>query len=96
MFSVPQLVAWITQGYTLESGDVILTGTPVGSRRGAHVPPRWLEDGDVVEITIEGLGTLRNPVVRNQACAARRRVARDRSLERTIRRPDVPSCNDPR
>ena len=69
VFSVPQLVAWITQGTTLESGDVILTGTPSGVGA-AHVPPRYLEDGDVVEITIEGLGTLRNPVVRNR----RRRV----------------------
>jgi 2-keto-4-pentenoate hydratase/2-oxohepta-3-ene-1,7-dioic acid hydratase in catechol pathway len=65
VFSVSQLVAWITQGTTLESGDVILTGTPSGVGA-ARVPPRYLEDGDVVEITIEGLGTLRNPVVRNQ------------------------------
>jgi 2-keto-4-pentenoate hydratase/2-oxohepta-3-ene-1,7-dioic acid hydratase in catechol pathway len=66
VFSVAKLVAWITQGCTLDAGDVILTGTP-GGVGAAHVPPRWLTDGDVVEITIEGIGTLRNPVVRTPA-----------------------------
>jgi acylpyruvate hydrolase len=42
---------------------VILTGTPAGVGA-ARTPPRWLLDGDVVEITIGGVGTLRNPVVR--------------------------------
>jgi 2-keto-4-pentenoate hydratase/2-oxohepta-3-ene-1,7-dioic acid hydratase in catechol pathway len=63
VFSVPKLIAWITQGTTLDTGDVILTGTPSGVGA-AQVPPRFLSDGDVVEITIEGIGTLRNPVVR--------------------------------
>jgi 2-keto-4-pentenoate hydratase/2-oxohepta-3-ene-1,7-dioic acid hydratase in catechol pathway len=66
VFSVPQLVAWISQGCTLDAGDVILTGTPAGVGA-ARVPPRWLVDGDVVEITIEDIGTLRNPVVRARA-----------------------------
>ena len=52
VFAVPQLIAWITQGCTLDAGDVILTGTPSGVGA-AQVPPRWLQDGDVVEITIE-------------------------------------------
>jgi 2-keto-4-pentenoate hydratase/2-oxohepta-3-ene-1,7-dioic acid hydratase in catechol pathway len=64
VFPVPELIAWITQGCTLEPGDVILTGTPAGVGA-ARNPPRWLVDGDVVEITIEGVGTLRNPVVRD-------------------------------
>jgi len=63
VFSVRQLVAWITQGLTLLPGDVILTGTPSGVGA-ARTPPRFLVDGDVVEITIEGIGTLRNPVRR--------------------------------
>ena len=63
VFDVPTLIAWITQGLTLEAGDVILTGTP-GGVGAARVPPRWLRNGDVVEISIAGLGTLRNPVVR--------------------------------
>jgi 2-keto-4-pentenoate hydratase/2-oxohepta-3-ene-1,7-dioic acid hydratase in catechol pathway len=63
VFSVPELIAWISRGCTLEPGDVILTGTPDGVGA-ARTPPRWLEDGDVVEITIAGIGTLRNPVSR--------------------------------
>jgi 2-keto-4-pentenoate hydratase/2-oxohepta-3-ene-1,7-dioic acid hydratase in catechol pathway len=63
IFSVPALIAWISQGCTLEPGDVILTGTPAGVGA-ARNPPRWLVDGDVVEITIGGVGTLRNRVTR--------------------------------
>jgi 2-keto-4-pentenoate hydratase/2-oxohepta-3-ene-1,7-dioic acid hydratase in catechol pathway len=63
IFDVPALIAWITQGLTLEPGDIILTGTPSGVGA-ARTPPRWLLDGDIVEISIGGLGTLRNPVVR--------------------------------
>jgi 2-keto-4-pentenoate hydratase/2-oxohepta-3-ene-1,7-dioic acid hydratase in catechol pathway len=63
VFSVPYLIAWISQGCTLEPGDIILTGTPAGVGA-ARKPPRWLVDGDVVDITIEGIGTLSNPVVR--------------------------------
>jgi 2-keto-4-pentenoate hydratase/2-oxohepta-3-ene-1,7-dioic acid hydratase in catechol pathway len=63
IFDVPAIIAWISQGLTLEPGDVILTGTPSGVGA-ARTPPRWLVNGDVVEISIGGLGTLRNPVVR--------------------------------
>jgi 2-keto-4-pentenoate hydratase/2-oxohepta-3-ene-1,7-dioic acid hydratase in catechol pathway len=63
IFDVPTLIAWISQGLTLDPGDVILTGTPAGVGM-ARDPQRWLQDGDVVEISIGGLGTLRNPVVR--------------------------------
>ena len=63
VFPVPQLIEHLSRGLTLEPGDVILTGTPGGVGM-ARNPPRWLEDGDVVEITIQGIGTLRNRVVR--------------------------------
>jgi 2-keto-4-pentenoate hydratase/2-oxohepta-3-ene-1,7-dioic acid hydratase in catechol pathway len=66
VFSVPYLIAWISQGCTLEPGDVILTGTPAGVGA-ARTPPRWLVDGDIVEISIEGIGTLTNPVVRRES-----------------------------
>jgi 2-keto-4-pentenoate hydratase/2-oxohepta-3-ene-1,7-dioic acid hydratase in catechol pathway len=66
VFSVPFLIAWISQGCTLEAGDVILTGTPAGVGA-ARTPPRWLVDGDVVEITVEGVGTLSNPVIRRES-----------------------------
>ncbi len=63
LFDVPTLIAWISQGLTLVPGDIILTGTPAGVGA-ARTPPRWLCDGDIVEISIGGLGALRNPVVR--------------------------------
>ena len=46
---------------TLEPGDVIATGTP-GGVGDSRQPPRYLREGDVVEIEVEGVGTLRNPV----------------------------------
>lgn len=55
LFDVPFIVSYLSQAVTLLPGDVILTGTPSG------VGP--LVAGDVCEITIEGIGTLRNPVV---------------------------------
>ncbi|HYV24171.1 MAG TPA: fumarylacetoacetate hydrolase family protein [Pyrinomonadaceae bacterium] len=61
IFSVAYLVSYLSQGITLEPGDVIASGTPdgVGAFR---QPPVWLKDGDVFEVRIEKLGTLRNPV----------------------------------
>jgi 2-keto-4-pentenoate hydratase/2-oxohepta-3-ene-1,7-dioic acid hydratase in catechol pathway len=47
---------------TLEPGDVIYTGTPPGVGM-ARTPPRFLKEGDIVEIEIESLGILRNPVI---------------------------------
>jgi 2-keto-4-pentenoate hydratase/2-oxohepta-3-ene-1,7-dioic acid hydratase in catechol pathway len=63
VFGIPRLIAHLSHGLTLEPGDVILTGTPGGVGM-ARNPQRWLEDGDVVEITIAGIGTLRNRVIR--------------------------------
>lgn len=64
IFSVAETIAYISQLLTLEPGDIIATGTPegVGFKRN---PPIFLQDGDVVEVEIEGIGTLRNPVIRN-------------------------------
>jgi 2-keto-4-pentenoate hydratase/2-oxohepta-3-ene-1,7-dioic acid hydratase in catechol pathway len=61
LFPVAKLLAEISRGTTLLAGTVLMTGTPsgVGSRR---TPPRWLQDGDVIEVEIEGIGLLRNPV----------------------------------
>lgn len=62
IFKIPFLISYISQGITFEPGDVIATGTPdgVGIFR---KPPVLLKPGDVYEVTIEGLGTLRNPVI---------------------------------
>jgi acylpyruvate hydrolase len=60
-FSVAELLAFASRITTLEPGDVLLTGTPAGVGK-ARKPPRWLRRGDVVEVEIEGIGVLSNPV----------------------------------
>ena len=62
IFSIPYLVAYITQFCVLEAGDVITTGTPPGVGAGMK-PPQYLAAGDVMELTIERLGTQRQTVV---------------------------------
>jgi 2-keto-4-pentenoate hydratase/2-oxohepta-3-ene-1,7-dioic acid hydratase in catechol pathway len=63
IFAVPFLVSYISAVFTLEPGDVILTGTPPGVGW-ARDPKVSLVDGDVVEVEVEGIGVLSNPVVR--------------------------------
>jgi 2-keto-4-pentenoate hydratase/2-oxohepta-3-ene-1,7-dioic acid hydratase in catechol pathway len=62
IFGVAYLIHYITQGITLEPGDVIATGTPEGVGV-FRKPPVLLKDGDVFEVAIEGLGALRNAFV---------------------------------
>jgi 2-keto-4-pentenoate hydratase/2-oxohepta-3-ene-1,7-dioic acid hydratase in catechol pathway len=54
IFKIPEILAFVSKNFTLEPGDIIITGTPSG------VGP--LKDGDVVEVEIENIGTLTNPV----------------------------------
>ena len=62
IFKIPYLISYISQAITLEPGDVIATGTPEGVGIFRN-PPIVLKPGDVFEVTVESLGTLRNPVV---------------------------------
>ncbi len=62
IFKIPQLISHISQLITLEAGDLIFTGTPAGVGT-ARTPQVFLKHGDVVEIEIEGLGVLTNPVI---------------------------------
>ena len=62
VFGVKKIIAFVSQGTTLEKGSVILTGTPGGVALGMK-PPQWLKDGDVVEVSISGIGTIRNKMV---------------------------------
>lgn len=62
LFSVAALIADISAGMTLEAGDIIATGTPSGVGAG-RTPQEWLWPGDVVEATVQTIGTLRHPVV---------------------------------
>jgi len=62
IFNVPQLISFLSQAMTLEPGDVIATGTPPGvgdSRK----PPVYLKDGDKIQVEVEGIGILENPVM---------------------------------
>jgi 2-keto-4-pentenoate hydratase/2-oxohepta-3-ene-1,7-dioic acid hydratase in catechol pathway len=59
IFPVATIIEWLSKGMTLEAGDVIATGTPSGVGMGRD-PKEFLQQGDVVETEIEGIGTLRN------------------------------------
>jgi len=61
IFPVAELIADLSRGATLLTGTIVLTGTPAGVGAG-RTPPRFLRDGDVVDITIERIGTLSNVV----------------------------------
>ena len=66
IFDVPTLIETISRSMTLVPGDVIATGTPEGVGIGFD-PPRFLKDGDVVEVEISGIGAIRNQVRRMEA-----------------------------
>ncbi len=70
IFDVAELIAFISGSTTVPAGTVILTGTPSGVGV-ARTPPRFLREGDVVEISVEGVGTLRNPVEAERPAGAR-------------------------
>jgi 2-keto-4-pentenoate hydratase/2-oxohepta-3-ene-1,7-dioic acid hydratase in catechol pathway len=61
IFDIPEILEFVTAFTALEPGDVVVTGTPAGVGMFMD-PPRLLDDGDVVEVEISGLGVLRNPV----------------------------------
>jgi 5-carboxymethyl-2-hydroxymuconate isomerase len=61
MFPFPYLISYLSSFYRLKPGDVIATGTPNGA--GARFdPPKYLHDGDTVEVEVPGIGILRNPI----------------------------------
>jgi len=61
VFDIPTLIAYCSSFCRLDPGDVIVTGSPSGVGAAAR-PPRWLQPGDVIEVQVEGVGTLRNAV----------------------------------
>lgn len=61
IFGVAEVISYCSRHFTLEPGDVIATGTPAGVGSG-RTPPVFLQDGDVVEVEIDGIGLLKNPV----------------------------------
>jgi len=61
MFPVAESLVYLTEGMTLEPGDVLFTGTPSGVGHARKPEPVWMKSGDTCEIEIEGIGVLRNP-----------------------------------
>lgn len=66
IFGVARLIAILSEAMTLAPGDVIVSGTPAGIGA-ARKPPLWMKPGDVCEVTVEGVGTLSNPIVQERA-----------------------------
>ena len=62
IFPVDVIIEWLSKGLTLEAGDVIATGTPEGVGMG-RTPQEFLQNGDIIETEVEGIGVLRNRIV---------------------------------
>jgi acylpyruvate hydrolase len=62
VFSVAEIVAFLSRYFTLKPGDLIFTGTPAGVGMGRK-PPEWLRPGDRMDVSIERIGTLSNPCI---------------------------------
>jgi len=62
IFPIDVLIEWLSQALTLEPGDIIATGTPEGCGF-ARTPPEFMQDGDIMETDVEGIGTMRNRIV---------------------------------
>ena len=74
IFDIATIIEFLSSSNTLQTGTVILTGTPHGVGM-ARTPPRWLLAGDVAEIEIEKIGILRNPVAEEPASEGRFKIA---------------------
>jgi acylpyruvate hydrolase len=62
MFPVAESLVYLTEGMTLEPGDILFTGTPSGVGHARKPEPVWMKAGDIIEVEIDGIGILRNPI----------------------------------
>jgi 2-keto-4-pentenoate hydratase/2-oxohepta-3-ene-1,7-dioic acid hydratase in catechol pathway len=62
MFPVAESLVYLTEGMTLEPGDILFTGTPSGVGHARKPEPVWMKQGDTIEVEIQGLGVLSNPI----------------------------------
>jgi 2-keto-4-pentenoate hydratase/2-oxohepta-3-ene-1,7-dioic acid hydratase in catechol pathway len=62
MFPVAESLVYLTEGMTLEPGDILFTGTPSGVGHARKPDPVWMKAGDTCEVEVEGVGVLRNPI----------------------------------
>jgi len=63
--NIPAMIEFLSSFTTLRPGDVIATGTP-GGVGFARTPPVWLKSGDVIEVSVEGVGTIRNRIIQEE------------------------------
>ena len=84
IFSVPFLVKTLSEGQTLQPGDVLATGTPAGVGIGKK-PPTFLKSGDVVEVSVTGLGTLKNTISEP--------TAMNQTIQRVAKHTHIPVAN---
>jgi 2-keto-4-pentenoate hydratase/2-oxohepta-3-ene-1,7-dioic acid hydratase in catechol pathway len=80
IFSVPEVLVYLTSAATLYPGDVVVMGTPSGVGM-SRDPQLWMKQGDVVEVEIEGVGTLVNPV-QDEAAAPEKTALRETHADR--------------
>jgi acylpyruvate hydrolase len=62
MFPVAESLVYLTEGITLERGDILFTGTPSGVGHARKPEPIWMKAGDTCEVEVQGVGVLRNPI----------------------------------
>ena len=62
IFTIPQIIEYVSEAVTLQPGDIFFTGTPAGVGMG-RTPQEWMKAGDVVKVAIGNLGVLQNPVI---------------------------------
>ena len=86
IFDIPTLIQTASMGISVQPGDIIATGTPFGVGMGMN-PNVWLKDGDVVEVSIPPLGTLRNPISSKAPSVARLPSAS--AKQRVMITPDI-------
>jgi pimeloyl-ACP methyl ester carboxylesterase len=84
IFSIPFLIKTLSEGQTLQAGDVLATGTPAGVGIGKK-PPVFLKPGDVVEVSVTGLGTLRNTIAESSA--------KNQTIARLAKNSHIPVSN---
>jgi len=63
IFNIAQIISYLSEAFVLQAGDVIVTGTPAGVGA-ARTPPLFMQEGDTAEVEVEGIGMVRNTVVR--------------------------------
>ena len=93
MFPIAETIAYVTQGITLEPGDIVFTGTPSGVGHARKPNPVWMKQGDTCEIDIEGVGVLVNPIENEKVETHGELEHCSSSAARCAKAPSTPWCS---